>query len=146
MNRASRATAIPGLSLSRVTRWGVLAPRRKMARLEKSLGTLFENSFPGVPVYGTREDTEIAWPFNHNAEYRLSMGSLGKFYRNKVEDFPGTPYLKSETAPRGEKLSLEFDVGINGRRKVEVAGIEPASEPGQTKATTRLVPLCSSYL
>lgn len=73
------------------------------------LKTLFEKSF-GVPCYGTREDAAITWPNEHpDLAYRLSIGSLGKFYRNKDEDFPGLPYLKADPAPRGEK----FRVGIS---------------------------------
>jgi tetratricopeptide (TPR) repeat protein len=63
------------------------------------LKNIFEKSF-GVPCHGTREDKEITWP-NHHPElaYRVSIGSLGQFYRNKAEDFPGTPYLKADPVP-----------------------------------------------
>jgi len=75
----------------------------------KRLKTLFENSF-GVPCYGAREDTEITWPNNHpELAYRISIGSLGQFYRNKSADFPGTSYLKADPAPKGDK----FRVGIS---------------------------------
>ena len=75
----------------------------------KRLKHLFELNFPGVPIYGTREDHAISWPFDHEIDYRVSIGSLGKFYRKTKESFPGTPYLKAEPAPRGKK----FRVGIS---------------------------------
>jgi len=71
------------------------------------LKTLFEKSF-GVTCYGTREDEAITW-FNNHPElaYRVSIGSLGQFFRNKAEDFPGTPYLKAEPLlPKGKKLRV----------------------------------------
>lgn len=73
------------------------------------LKTLFEQSFPGLLCYGTREDKEISWPNDHDIDYRISIGSLGKFYRRSRESFPGTAYLKSDAVPRGTK----FRVGIS---------------------------------
>lgn len=75
----------------------------------KRLKTLFEHSFPGLPCYGTREDTQIEWFGKHDIHYRVSIGSLGKWFRRSAESFPGTPYLKAESAPKGEK----FRVGIS---------------------------------
>lgn len=75
----------------------------------KRLKTLFENSFPGLILYGTREDKKITWPDDHEIDYSVSIGSLGKFYRRSKESFPGTPFLKTESAPKGEK----FRVGIS---------------------------------
>ena len=75
----------------------------------KRLKHLFEHSFPGVTFYGTREDREITWPYDHKLDYRVSIGSLGKWFRRKKEDFPGLPYLSAESAPKGEK----FRVGIS---------------------------------
>ena len=71
------------------------------------LKTLFEKSF-GVTVHGTRESPTVDWS-PEGIDYRLSIGSLGKFYRNKREDFPGTPYLKADPLPKGQK----FRVGIS---------------------------------
>jgi len=75
----------------------------------KKLATLFQKSFPTVPVYGTREDSEVDWAYNHPIDYRLCIGSLGKFYRRSKDSFPGTPYLTAESLPKGEK----FRVGIS---------------------------------
>lgn len=69
----------------------------------KRLVSLFEKSFE-VPVHGTREDTSITWVDQHKIDYRIHIGSLGKFFRNKAEAFPGTPYLKADPLlPKGKK-------------------------------------------
>ena len=73
------------------------------------LETLFRKSFPGVPIYGTREDKEVAWANDHKIDYRIPIGSLGQFYRRSREAFPGTPYLKTDPFPKGDK----FRVGIS---------------------------------
>jgi hypothetical protein len=75
----------------------------------KRLKTLFEKSFPGVQVYGMREEMTPTWTENERFDCRISIGSLGKFYRRSRESFPGTPYLKADPVPKGEK----FRVGIS---------------------------------
>lgn len=74
----------------------------------KRLEGLFKASFPGVTVHGTREDSEIDWAYDQPIDYRIAIGSLGKFFRNSREAFPGTPYLKAEASQRGK-----FRVGIS---------------------------------
>lgn len=67
---------------------------------------LFEHSF-GCRVYGTRGDEFVTWA--DDFDYQLSMASLGKYFRNKIEDFPGLPYLKADAVPKGDK----FRIGIS---------------------------------
>ena len=86
----------------------VMAVSNLVIECHKRLITLFERSF-GVPCYGTREDTEIGWHNNHQLDYRLSSGSLGQFFRNSAQAFPGMPYLRTEAVPRGSK----FRIGIS---------------------------------
>jgi tetratricopeptide (TPR) repeat protein len=74
----------------------------------KRLKTLFEKSF-GVPVYGMREEKIPLWVGDEKFDARISIGSLGKFYRRSREAFPGTPYLKADPLPKGDK----FRVGIS---------------------------------
>ena len=72
----------------------------------KRLVTLFEKSFD-VPCYGTREDTTINWVDRQKIDYRVHIGSLGKWFRRSKEAFPGTPYLKAEPLlPKGKKLRV----------------------------------------
>lgn len=73
------------------------------------LENLFKKSFPGVPIYGTRESKSSEWAKDHKIDYRIPVGSLGRFYRRSVDSFPGTPYLKAEALPKGKK----FRVGIS---------------------------------
>lgn len=73
------------------------------------LETLFKKAFPDVPIYGTRESKSVSWAGNHKIDYRIPIGSLGQFYRNSREEFPGTPYLRADPLPKGEK----FRVGIS---------------------------------
>lgn len=61
-------------------------------RLQK----MFQQNFPHIPVYGTRKVGELAWSKYHHVDAKISIGSLGKFYRKKPEDFPGTPYLEAD--------------------------------------------------
>ena len=49
-------------------------------------------SFPGVPIYPTSGiDDPYDWLKNHpECTHYIACGSLGKFYRRKREDFPGS--------------------------------------------------------
>jgi len=70
------------------------------------LVNLWKRSFD-FPCYGTRKVQETPWLLNEKADARIAIGSLGQFYRNKKEDFPGTPYLKADPLlPRGDKLRV----------------------------------------
>lgn len=75
----------------------------------RRLASLFRRSFPQINVYGTREDTEVSWCYNHKIDYRMAIGSLGKFFRRSRESFNGAPFLDAESLPRGDK----FRVGIS---------------------------------
>jgi len=57
------------------------------------LTTLFERSF-GVPCYAV--ETEIA-DAGIIPDAWVPMGDLPRFCRNKLEDFPGTPFLKADS-------------------------------------------------
>lgn len=72
------------------------------------LKTLFERSF-GLKCYPTRKEKEVMWCMAEEFDARINLGSLGKFYRRSRDKFPGTPYLKADPLPRGNK----FRVGIS---------------------------------
>ena len=103
----------------------ILKTNTVILECHKRLKTLFEQSFPGLICYGTREDKEITWPNDHNIDYRVSIGSLGKFYRRSRSAFPGTPYLLSDTAPKGDK----FRVGISWTGGLKAGRIAVRSIP-----------------
>lgn len=64
---------------------------------DKRLKGLFERSFPEAKVYGTRFAKQLDWAAeDREIDASISIGELGKFYRNKPEDFTGNPYLKAD--------------------------------------------------
>ena len=73
------------------------------------LTNLFAKSF-GLKCYGTRKNKDADWVESEQPEAMISTGSLGKFYRKKNADFPGTPYLKADPLPRDTD---KFRVGIS---------------------------------
>lgn len=70
---------------------------RVIVDCDKRLKGLFERSFPGAKVYGTRwakAEDGIKWDIDFNEiDYSISAAEVGKFYRNADEDFPGTAYI-----------------------------------------------------
>lgn len=107
----------------------------------KKLHRLFANSFPGLHIYPTREDEMITWPVNgdgspkYDFTHRIAIGSLPRYYRNSLDDFPGTPFL-SPTKKANDRWRAKLDelpklpnVGISWmgghkRTRVEVRSIE----------------------
>ncbi len=55
---------------------------------------ILQNTWPDIPIYGTRKEKEVTWHLRHKADAKISVGSLGQFFRNKESDFPQhTGYL-----------------------------------------------------
>lgn len=53
----------------------------------------FRRNFPMCTVYGTLKDkTGLQWPKQHAIDAHIHISHLGKFYRNRNEDFPRKPY------------------------------------------------------
>jgi len=92
------------------------------------LASIFRESFPGVPVYGTRKDKQVSWAGWSNVDYKISLGSLGRFYRNSRDEFPGTPYIAPDpklVAYYGEQLGLLSDkpkIGISWKGGIKKTG------------------------
>lgn len=58
---------------------------------------LFKRSFPEITVYGTRKTmSEIPWLDEVEPDASICISSLGEFFRNRDEDFPGKPFLKAD--------------------------------------------------
>jgi ADP-heptose:LPS heptosyltransferase len=66
---------------------------------------LFKRSFPQATVYGTRFK-EAKW--TAKVDYSTPVDCLASMFRNKTEDFPGTPYLKADPERRLQWRAL-FD-------------------------------------
>jgi len=67
---------------------------------DKRLTGLFTRSFPGVHVYGTRNQQGISWPPKHKIEARCPVGQMPEFFRKSPTDCPGTPYLVADPERR----------------------------------------------
>lgn len=58
---------------------------------------IMRDSFPDIPIYGTKQQNgDVEWYGNHEVDAKISIGSLAKFYRSSLTDFPQTPYLKAD--------------------------------------------------
>lgn len=90
-------------------------------RLEK----LFSQSFD-CECIGGREQNDVSWVADKKPDWRISIGSLGKFYRRTKESFTGEPYLKTDAVEKSGK----FRVGISW-----VGGLKPG------RVATRSVPI-----
>lgn len=107
----------------------------------KKLHKLFAAAFPDLPIYPTREDEMLTWPLKQDGtpryvfDAKLPLGDLPRFYRNKLEDFPGTPFLepvpaselfwneKLATLPKKPNIGISW-VGGHKRTRMEVRSIE----------------------
>lgn len=107
----------------------------------KKLHRLMCSSFPMIDIYPTREDETINWPIKtdengkpysvYPVDARIAMGDVPKFYRKKIEDFPGFPYIKPTSASMSKwarRLNEMFTDGkpviainwIGGHKKTRV--------------------------
>lgn len=85
------------------------------------LVSMARESFPEITVYGTRKEKNIAW-YHGQADYRIGIGSLGKYYRNDSASFPKTSYLKSSKYPcelvgKRPKIGISWKGGYVSTRK-----------------------------
>lgn len=70
---------------------------RLVLDVDARLAGLFQRSFPEASVYGTRGQKELTWNKRDvDIAASIPIMQLGEFFRNKDEDFPGTPYLKPD--------------------------------------------------
>lgn len=92
--------------------------------VDPRLVNLFHRSFPKAVVVN-RRGKELVLPRKMDITHRFAMGSLGRLYRNRDEDFPGSPYLKPcpdravmwrgllDKLP-GKKVGLMWRGGVGG--------------------------------
>lgn len=84
---------------------------------DKRLQGLFARSFPEATVHGTRTEKTLNWPKeDRNIGASIAGFEVLKFFRNKPEDFPGTPYLK----PCPDRLGM-WNSRKNGRPTIGIA-------------------------
>ncbi len=107
----------------------------------RKLHKLFANSFPTIDIYPTREDEIITWPVKadgtnrYNFTHKIAIGGLGKFYRQSLDKFPGTPFLQPTPAaelfwneklaalPPGPRIGISW-IGGHKKTRVEVRSFE----------------------
>jgi tetratricopeptide (TPR) repeat protein len=101
---------------------------------DKKLEGLFKRSFPECSVYGTRMEEAPFWMSQEDIDSSLSIGSLGKHFRNDVKDFPGKAFLTADQDRRrmyralldglgdGLKVGISWTGGntLGGLRKLEI--------------------------
>ena len=83
------------------------------------LEALMRESFPDIRIVGTHQQHGEDWMTPETkVDYKCAIGSLPRFYRRRIEDFPGTPYLTTSTekfydySQRLERLGPRMKVGI----------------------------------
>ena len=97
----------------------------------KKLHTLFADTWPDMDIYPTREDENLVWPGRYEFDSRIAIGSLPRFFRQSLDKFPGTPYIKPNVAAEAAwavelaKLGPNPKIGISWvgghkRTRVEV--------------------------
>lgn len=89
---------------------------------DERLAGLFARSFPDVEVRGTRFKSGNEWPDTANIEARSALASLGKYVRQKDEDFTGKPYLVADPERRLQWRALFDHVGQKPRVGIAWSG------------------------
>lgn len=107
----------------------------------RKLHKLFAASFPDLDIYPTREDEQITWPFNndgsskYNFTHKIAIGSIPRYYRSKLSDFPGIPFINPSpaselawaerlaTLPPGPRIGISW-MGGHKKTRMEVRSIE----------------------
>jgi tetratricopeptide (TPR) repeat protein len=80
----------------------------------------FKRSF-GIECYGTRKTDQCTWFPGCGADSVAAIGSLGKFFRNSHDAFPGTPFIKPRAMPKS-KSGGKLRVGLSWRGGVKSTG------------------------
>lgn len=79
------------------------------------LANLMKRSLPNVHVTAARWDDEIVIPKGVKPDARITQAGVCMYYRNKDEDFPGTPYLKADDTMRLSMRAMLDSLG-NGAK------------------------------
>ena len=99
------------------------SPDKLFLDCDPRIEALLSRSFPGVIVHGTNRDMDLSWlGENGPPDYSLPIGSLPKFFRNRVEDFPEreaylTPHpdLVEKWTQRLASLKEGLKIGLSWR-------------------------------
>ena len=113
------------------------SPNKLFLECAPRLEALFARSFPGIQVHGKTQDMDLSWlGENAQPDYALPIGSLPKFFRNGVADFPEReayltphPELVEKWVQRLAGLKAGLKIGISWRGGTKPNVIERASIP-----------------
>lgn len=115
----------------------------------KKLHRMFANSFPMIDIYPTREDEQITWPCKPDGSARypfdakVAIGDVPKFYRRKIEDFPGFPYIQptSSAELRWKQRLDEVTCGKQGDVRKPIIGLNWIGGHKKTRVEVRSLTL-----
>lgn len=97
---------------------------------------LFMRSFD-CPVYGTLYMKGYqTWPSDHDFDAKVAIGSLPGFYRNSIESFPGTPYLKADPERRVMWRALLDSMGP--KKKIGIAWTGGINKTGKSQRSVHI--------
>lgn len=111
---------------------------------ELRLGRIFSTSFPNVRLLQRQEALERLPTFDHV----VTMGSLGRLYRNSVEAFPGQGYLTIEPEAKArwaERLGPAMGrkrIGVSWRGGLVTTGVNERSIPLEQLRPILTLPGC----
>ena len=101
------------------------------------LKRLFKRSFPEVEVHGNRYQTDDQdWHKSADFDHGVLLGQLPEFYRNKDEDFPGTPYLTPNPEVQVQWRAL-FD-SLGPEPKVGISWVGGSHKTGRHRRSVTL--------
>lgn len=80
---------------------------------------VFSRSFPQATVYGTRYDEVPHWVDAEQPTCKSAIGELPKWFRNSNADFPGTPYIRTNSIMRAAVRGILEP--LPRRRKIGIA-------------------------
>jgi tetratricopeptide (TPR) repeat protein len=97
------------------------SPKEIFLECSPRLEALFARSFPGVHVRGTKKDTDLSWLGDSvRPDFALLIGSLPRFFRNSIADFPErqsyltpNPDLIAKWTQRLAGLKAGLKIGIS---------------------------------
>ena len=84
-----------GQMLPDMQRWCDENDSKLIVDVNPRLEGLFQRSFPGMVIHGTRGIQHITWD-PRDIEFSLPMAQLGEYFRTKDSDFTGEPYLTAD--------------------------------------------------
>jgi Flp pilus assembly protein TadD len=113
------------------------SPGKLYLECDPRLEALFSRSFPGVHVHGKTKDVDLSWlGENVRPDFALPIGSLPKFFRNSVAEFPERdayltpdPALVEKWRKRLAGLKCGLKIGISWKGGTEANVIKRASIP-----------------